>query len=378
LASALSVPVIFALGEELLSISDNTEVLLDGQNARLQIEPSLSQVEHLKEKQQSWAKRMAKADKFKLELAKTSDGHRVRVAANLASLQELSLVQNSGAEEIGLFRTEFLFMNRDTAPDEDEQFSTYKTVVEAMKGYPVTIRTMDIGGDKPVPYLDRPKEANPNLGWRGLRHSLDEKELFQTQLAAILRAGAFGKIRIMFPLVSTLEELADAQELLEITKNKLIQKEVDFDENCEVGIMIEVPAAAELADSFAKHVDFFSIGTNDLTQYTMASDRANTKLKYLFDPFQPAVLRTISRVIKAAHDNDIWIGMCGAMAGDLEASSILVGMGLDEFSMNASDIPEFKLACNKLSLDTCKKLADEILEMETVHEIHERLKHNSL
>lgn len=369
LASALSIPVVFALGDALAEVEEGKRVLLDGAAARLTIGPGASAIEAMDRDRRIWEDRLAQAEAARNLPARTADGHEIRVAANMASVEELGLIAGSGAQEIGLLRTEFLFMNRDTAPDEDEQYKVYRAIVEGLKGKPVTIRTADIGGDKPVPYMDRPPEANPNLGWRGLRYSLGEPQFFDTQLAAILRASAHGPARIMFPLVSTLDEVKAARERVRAAMDRLRARNLTFDETLEVGLMIEVPAAAELADLLAPEVDFFSIGTNDLTQYVMAADRANPKVQTLFDPFNPAVLRMVFRAIEAAHEAGIWIGMCGAMAGDPLAAPILLGLGLDEFSMTPTDIAEFKLTLRGLTLAECRDLAAEVLKLSSAQSV---------
>lgn len=373
LASALPIPVVFALGDTLAKVPEGQQVLLDGAAATLTISPTANVVAKMKADQTAWEDHRSQAVAVKFAPARTVDGKTVRVAANMASVTELGLVTNSGAEEVGLLRTEFMFMRRDTPPSEDEQFEIYCTMVKGLKGRTLTIRTIDIGGDKPVPYMDRPAEANPNLGWRGVRYSLDVPELFDTQLAAILRASAFGPVRIMFPLVSTLDEIKAAMERVRTVKERLDQTGQTFDKAIEIGIMIEVPAAAEMAHILAPEVDFFSIGTNDLTQYVMAADRANAKVQTLFDSFHPAVLRMVSKSIKAAHDADIWIGMCGAMAGSPMAAPVLIGMGLDEFSMTPSDIPEFKLAVKDLAVSDCRDLAGAVVKLPSASAVHEKI-----
>ncbi|MEM5582993.1 phosphoenolpyruvate--protein phosphotransferase [Roseibium sp. AS2] len=372
LAGALSFPVVFALGPALAGVAEGTRVLLDGTAGKIIVAPDAEIVAAMEQDRKTLADRRARAEVVRTLPAETSDGHRVRAAANMASLEELDAVAGSGAREVGLLRTEFLFMTRDTAPTEDDQFGVYRAVVNGLDGRPLTVRTADIGGDKPVAYLDRPPEANPNLGWRGLRYSLGVPEFFDPQLAAILRASAFGPVRIMFPLVSTLDEVLAAKMHVRRVMDHLRARGLAFDEGLEIGLMIEVPAAAEMADVLAPHVDFFSIGTNDLTQYVMASDRANQKVQDLFDPFNPAVLRMIARTIKAARAAGIWTGMCGAMAGDPVAAPILVGLGLDEFSMTPADIAEFKLTLRGLSLPACRGLAAEVLDLTSAKAVRDR------
>ncbi|POF31111.1 phosphoenolpyruvate--protein phosphotransferase [Roseibium marinum] len=372
LASALSIPVVFAVGDALAGVAEGRQVLLDGTAGTIVLAPDAETIAAMEKDRKTWEDRRARAEAVRTLPARTSDGHEIRVAANMASVEELGVIAGSGAQEVGLLRTEFLFMHHDSAPGEDEQYEVYRTIVAGLSGRPLTVRTADIGGDKPVPYMDRPPEANPNLGWRGLRYSLGVPEFFDVQLAAILRASAHGPVRIMFPLVSTLHEVKAAKERLRAVMKKLRARNLAFDENVEVGLMIEVPAAAEMADILAPEVDFFSIGTNDLTQYVMAADRANAKVQDLFDPFNPAVLRMIARSIEAAHEAGIWIGMCGAMAGSPVAAPILIGLGLDEFSMTPSDIAEFKLTLSGLSLPACRDLAVDVLKLSSADAVRDR------
>lgn len=369
LASGLPVPVVFALGEGLATLQDGDEVMLKGAAAELVINPTSDEKAALETQRAAWETRRARAEEVRFKPAVTADGHNVRVAANMASEDETGLIAKSGAEEVGLLRTEFLFMRRTTAPTEDEQYEMYKWILAGLDGKPLTIRTIDIGGDKPVPYMARPAEANPNLGWRGIRYSLDMPELFDAQLGAILRASAHGPVRIMFPLVSTLNEVRAARAQVDSVKARLHAQGRAFAKDTEIGIMIEVPAAAELADTLAPEVDFFSIGTNDLTQYVMAADRANPKVQELFDPFHPAVLKMVHKSIMAAHRAGIWIGMCGAMAGSPRAAPILVGMGLDEFSMTPADIPEFKLTLRDLRKSECRQLANEVMDLTSAGDV---------
>lgn len=373
LASMLRIPVVFGLGAGVEQIKDGSTVLLDGVAGELVDDPDAERVSKMEAARAAWQAHRTRAEAVRHKPAQTKDGHRVRVAANMASVDEVGVIANSGAEEVGLLRTEFMFMRRTSAPDEDEQTAAYRAIVEGLDGKPLTIRTVDIGGDKPVPFMDRPAETNPNLGWRGIRYSLDQPALFQIQLRAILRASAFGPVRIMFPLISTLDEVRAAKAQVQTVKAALRAKDIAFDPGIETGIMIEVPAAVEMARALAPEVDFFSIGTNDLTQYVMASDRGNPRVQALFDPFNPAVLRMISRAITAAHDADIWIGMCGAMAGSPLAAPVLIGMGLDEFSMTPSDIPDFKLAVRNASLATCRTLAAEVIDLTSAQAVRAHL-----
>lgn len=373
LASALPVPVAIGLGPGLAQVAEGQEVALDGGAGRLIVAPGAAERDALREKAARAETHRRHAAKLRDAPARTADGYEVKLAANMASPADLQAILDAGAHEVGLLRTEFLFMNRSAAPDEDEQTQVYSEIAAGLAGRPLTIRTIDIGGDKPVPYLDRPAEANPNLGWRGLRFSLDEGGLFDTQLRAILRASVAGPVRIMFPLVSTLDEVLAAKACVTAAKAALREGAIAFDPQLEVGIMIEVPAAAELAHILAPEVDFFSIGTNDLTQYVMASDRGNDRVQNLFDPFHPAVLRMVHTAITAAHDAGIWIGMCGAMAGNPKATPILLGMGLDEFSMPPLAIPEFKLSLRTLHHAACRDVALHALSAATSREVKDRV-----
>jgi len=281
-----------------------------------------------------------------MELA-YADGRPIAVAGNIGSVADLDQLCNQGAQGIGLFRTEFLFMGRQEMPTEEEQFEAYKTVAERMAPHAVVIRTLDIGGDKVIPYMPMPKEDNPFLGLRALRLCLTEMEIFKTQLKALLRAGLYGNVHIMFPMVGALKELADAKKVVQDCKDELRAAGIPFKEELPIGIMIEIPSAAIIADDFAKEVDFLSIGTNDLVQYTLAVDRMNPAVAHLYDPFHPAVLSLIKRTIDAAHNHGIWCGMCGEMASTIEALPVLTAYGLDEFSVTGSMVLEVKAMLSK-------------------------------
>jgi phosphotransferase system enzyme I (PtsI) len=279
---------------------------------------------------------------------------------------------------VGLFRTEYLFLNRQSTPTEDEQYEDYRAVADVLGDRPLIIRTLDIGGDKQLPYLDVGQEMNPFLGWRAIRLCLDKPDLFEPQLRALLRASLDRNVQIMFPMVATLEEVRRARAALDKVKTQLAEQGVPFDAGTEVGIMIEVPSAAVMADVLAPQVDFFSIGTNDLIQYTMACDRVNERVTYLYDPLHPAVLRLIRGVIDAAHRQGKWVGMCGEMAGDLEAIPLLLGMGLDEFSMNPPAIPAAKALIRTLSVAQAKEIATHALTLSTAEEVREYLHSSGL
>jgi phosphotransferase system enzyme I (PtsI) len=305
--------------------------------------------------------------------AVTVDGFKVEIAANIGTPEEAHGLLGTGAEAVGLYRTEFLFMSRSSMPDEETQFQAYKSVAEAMEGRPVIIRTLDIGGDKELPYLELPHELNPFLGYRAIRLCLDRPNLLVTQLRAILRASAYGNLKVMFPMISGLEEWRKAKGIFEEVREQLRLEAIPIAEKIEVGIMVEIPSAALQADRFAKEVDFFSIGTNDLVQYTIAVDRMNEKVAGLYDYFHPAVIRLIKQVIDASDRHDKWTGMCGSMAGDPLAAPLLMGLGLHEWSMSPSAIQKIKRQIINLNRSECQELAERILDMDTPAEVRAAL-----
>jgi phosphotransferase system enzyme I (PtsI) len=306
--------------------------------------------------------------------AQTSDGIKIKLMANISHADDMADAHQYGAQGAGLFRTELLFMNRNSFPSEDEQFQFYHSAALKAQGKPVVIRTIDIGGDKPLDYFNLPKEENPFLGYRAIRISLDRKDLFITQLRAILRASVMKNIHIMFPMISSVQELRLAKQILEEAKQQLRQSKIEFDEHTPVGMMIEVPSAALMADIFANEVDFFSIGTNDLCQYTLAVDRGNEKIKDLYDPYNPAVLRLIRNTIDQAHKHNIKVSMCGELASDPLAIVLLLGMGLQEFSMSAVSIPAIKNIINNNSYEKAKAICEKIMSMDNSKTIIEYLK----
>lgn len=291
------------------------------------------------------------------------------MCANIGTVRDVAGAERNGAEGVGLYRTEFLFMDRDSLPTEEEQFQAYKAVAEAMGSQAIIVRTMDIGGDKDLPYMNLPKEENPFLGWRAIRICLDRKEILHSQLRAILRASSFGKLRIMFPMIISVEEVRELKAELEMLKGQLREEGKAFDESIEAGVMVETPAAAVIAHHLAKEVDFFSIGTNDLTQYTLAVDRGNELISHLYNPMSPAVLNLIKQVIDASHAEGKWTGMCGELAGDERATLLLLGMGLDEFSMSAISIPRIKKLIRNANFADTKALAEQALAQPTADEL---------
>jgi phosphotransferase system enzyme I (PtsI) len=301
--------------------------------------------------------------------AVTLDGYKVEIAANIELPEEISSVIAHGAFGIGLYRTEYFYMNRKDLPTEEEQYQAYRKVATQMKPYSVIIRTMDLGGDKFLSQLQIPQQMNPFLGWRAIRFSLARPDVFKVQLRAILRASIQGKLKIMYPMISGIEELRQANKVLNEVKQELKQKRMAFDENMEVGAMIEIPSAAITCDILAKEVDFFSIGTNDLIQYSLAVDRANEKIAYLYEPAHPAVLRLIKNIIDIGHQNNIWVGMCGEMAGEKALILLLLGMGLDEFSTSPVLVPEIKKIIRSVTLEQARSIVHKCLSLSTGKEV---------
>jgi phosphotransferase system enzyme I (PtsI) len=338
IARSLGIPAIVGTQSATQAVKHGVTVIIDGMAGEMIVDPPAGMIMQYQEKKTAYEAEKRKLAELVHAPTVTRDGHSVELAANIASVDDLQAVLDNGAEAVGLFRTEFLYLGRDRLPTEDEQFEAYKTVLERMNGKPVVIRTLDIGGDKELPALNLPPEANPFLGVRAIRLCLQHPELFRTQLRALLRAAPFGNLKIMFPMITLISELREAKAILAEAKEQLLAEGAAFAEPKEIGIMIEVPSAALIADQLADEVDFFSIGSNDLIQYTMAADRMNERVSYLYQPFHPAVLHLIRHVIESAHRKGKWAGMCGEMASDPKAVPILLGYGLDEFSMNAASI----------------------------------------
>ena len=370
MARSLEIPAIVGTKEVTSTAKDGDIIIVDGLSGDVFLNPSEEVVAEYRAKAEAFALQQAEWEKLKDSKTYTKDGHQVELAANIGTPKDLEGVVNNGAEGVGLYRTEFLYMDSHEMPTEEDQFEAYKAVLEGMNGKPVVVRTMDIGGDKELPYLPLPHEMNPFLGYRAIRISLNEPEMFRTQLRALLRASVYGKLRIMFPMIATLNDFRGAKALLEEEKAKLIAEGVAVSDDIQVGIMIEIPAAAVLAHQFAKEVDFFSIGTNDLIQYTMAADRMNERVSYLYQPYNPSILTLIKHVIDSAHKEGKWAGMCGEMAGDQTAVPLLVGLGLDEFSMSASSVLKTRSLISKLTLSDMQALADKAInECATVQEV---------
>ncbi|MCX8001130.1 MAG: phosphoenolpyruvate--protein phosphotransferase [Anoxybacillus mongoliensis] len=369
MARSMEIPAVVGTKEATATIQNGDIVIIDGLDGEVIINPTEETIAEYEQKRAAFAAQKAEWAKLVHEKTTTSDGHHVELAANIGTPNDVEGVLANGAEGIGLYRTEFLYMGRNELPTEEEQFEAYKTVLEKMEGKPVVVRTLDIGGDKELPYLDLPKEMNPFLGFRAVRLCLDMQEMFRTQLRALLRASVYGNLKIMFPMIATLDEFRQAKAILLEEKEKLVAEGVAVSDDIEVGMMVEIPAAAVLADQFAKEVDFFSIGTNDLIQYTMASDRMNERVSYLYQPYNPAILRLIYNVIEAAHKEGKWVGMCGEMAGEELAVPILLAFGLDEFSMSATSILRVRSQLKKLSKQEAERVKDHILSLATAEEV---------
>ncbi|WP_037290221.1 phosphoenolpyruvate--protein phosphotransferase [Saccharibacillus sacchari] len=369
MARSLEIPAIVGTKNVLEQVQPGDLVIVDGLEGNVIVNPSEEVVAEYREKQAKYDEQRAEWRKLREEPTVTTDGVHVELAANIGTPNDVAGVLDNGGEGVGLYRTEFLYMGRDKLPSEDVQYNAYKTVLEKMEGKPVVVRTLDIGGDKELPYLELPKEMNPFLGFRAVRLCLDRTDIFRTQLRALLRASVHGDLRIMFPMIATLVEFRQAKALLEEERENLKNEGTPVAENIQLGIMVEIPSTAVLADQFAKEVDFFSIGTNDLIQYTMAADRMNERVSYLYQPYNPSILRLVDMVIKAAHKEGKWAGMCGEMAGDSVAIPLLLGLGLDEFSMSATSILPARSQISKLSRADMQELAAKALECSTAEEV---------
>ncbi|HBM4630445.1 TPA: phosphoenolpyruvate--protein phosphotransferase [Listeria innocua] len=371
MARSLEIPAVVGTKEVTASVAKNDIVIIDGLEGNVIIHPTEEQIAHYEKIKSDFALQQAEWEKLKNEKTVSKDGVHVELAANIGTPNDLEGVISNGGEAVGLYRTEFLYMGRDNFPTEEEQFEAYKAVVSGMDGKSVVVRTLDIGGDKTLPYLELPEEMNPFLGFRAIRLCFANEELFRTQLRALLRASVYGNLKIMFPMIATVNEFRQARDILLDEKAKLKAAGTEVSDSIELGIMIEIPAAAVLADQFAKEVDFFSIGTNDLIQYTMAADRMNERVSYLYQPYNPSILRLVKMVIDASHKEGKWTGMCGEMAGDQTAVPLLLGLGLDEFSMSASSILKSRSLIKRLDQSEMVKLAEEALNKSTAEEVVE-------
>ncbi|KAF6578591.1 phosphoenolpyruvate--protein phosphotransferase [Paenibacillus sp. FSL H7-0703] len=371
MARSLEIPAVVGTKNILSQAKSGDLIIVDGLDGHVFVNPTEEIVAEYRAKQVAYDKQREEWRKLRGEATVSVDGVHVELAANIGTPNDVAGVLDNGGEGVGLYRTEFLYMGRDKLPSEEVQYTAYKTVLERMEGKPVVVRTLDIGGDKELPYLDLPKEMNPFLGFRAIRLCLDRQDIFRTQLRALLRASVHGNLRIMFPMIATLNEFREAKAVLMEEKEKLVAEGVSVSEEIQLGIMVEIPSTAVLADQFAKEVDFFSIGTNDLIQYTMAADRMNERVSYLYQPYNPSILRLVKMVIDAAHREGRWVGMCGEMAGDTTAIPLLLGLGLDEFSMSATSILPARSQISKLSRADMEKLATKALDMQTAEQVVE-------
>ncbi|GEA76404.1 phosphoenolpyruvate-protein phosphotransferase [Latilactobacillus sakei] len=373
MARSLEIPAIVGTETVTQDVKAGDLLIVDGINGDVVLDPTDADIAEYDVKAQAFADQKAEWEKLKNEKSVTKDGKTFTVAANIGTPKDLAGVLENGSEAIGLYRTEFLYMDSAELPSEDDQFEAYKSVLEGMDGKPVVVRTMDIGGDKKLPYLPLPEEMNPFLGYRAIRISLDRDDIFRTQLRALLRASNYGKLRIMFPMIATVAEFRQAKGILEDEKAKLIAAGQTVSDDLQVGMMVEIPASAVLANQFAKEVDFFSIGTNDLIQYTMAADRMNERVSYLYQPYNPAILRLIKNVIDASHKEGKWTGMCGEAAGDSIMAPLLVGMGLDEFSMSATSVLRVRSLMKRLDTTELTDLVETAVNVNTSNEENQKL-----
>lgn len=376
MARSLEIPAIVGTAGVLSRVKAGDLLIMDALKGEVHINPDSETVRKYEEIEKKYREEVLALKAYRDQETKSVDGHKIDLSANIGTPDDVDSVIANGAEGIGLYRTEFLYMNSQQLPTEEEQFKAYKKVLESMGGKQVVVRTLDIGGDKKLPYLPIDAEMNPFLGYRAIRLCLDRKDIFRTQLRALIRASAYGKLAIMFPMIATLDEFNAAKAVYEEEKAKLIAEGVKVADDIQVGLMIEIPAAAVLADQFAKVADFFSIGTNDLIQYSMAADRMSEKVAYLYQPFNPSILRLIKMTIDGAHREGKWVGMCGEMAGEPEAISVLMGLGLDEFSMSATSILRARKIANSLSFARMQQLAESALQCTTAEEVAELINNN--
>ena len=374
MANSLEIPAVVGCPGVLDACKNGDVLALDALDGEVVVNPDEATIAKYKEKAAAYAKEKEELKVLVNQETITTDGHKVDIAGNIGGFKDVEGVLKNGGEGVGLFRTEFLYMDSDHFPTEDEQFEAYKQVLEGMQGKKVVVRTLDIGGDKHLSYYEFPQEMNPFLGYRAIRLCLKETDIFKTQLRALCRASVYGRLCIMFPMIATVKEFRDAKAIFEEVKAELVAEGVAVSDSIEVGMMVEIPAAAVLADQFAKYADFFSIGTNDLIQYSMAADRMSEHVSYLYQPYNPSVLRLVANTIKGAHEHGKWVGMCGAMAGEPHAVPILLGLGLDEFSMSATQILKARKVVKSLSYEEMQGLAQECLNKDTADEVLETVK----
>lgn len=372
IARTLGIPAVLGVDAGVLHLADGTLIALDGESGQAWVEPQADTLSLLQSRRHAWQTAQQEARIQSHQPAITRDGRRVKVLANIGSVADAQIAVSNGAEGVGLLRTEFLYLDRINAPTEEEQLVVYQAIAKILDTRPLIIRTLDVGGDKPLPYLKiGVPEANPFLGWRGIRFCLDHLDLFKTQLRAILRASAEHKIKVMLPMIATVTEVRAAKVILSAVQAELSQANIPFDQTMEVGIMVEIPSAVAIADQLATEVDFFSIGTNDLSQYVMAGDRTNPRVAGLVDALHPAVLRMVQQTVKAAHAGGIWVGLCGEVAANPLATSILIGLGLDELSVNPQAIPAIKMAIAQLSVAEAEAIATSALQKDSAVKVRE-------
>ncbi|WP_416325492.1 phosphoenolpyruvate--protein phosphotransferase [[Eubacterium] hominis] len=369
MANSLEIPAVVGCGDILSAVNHGDTLVLDALDGEVFVNPDEETIKKYEAKAKAYAEEKEALKVLVHAESITKDGHQVELAGNIGGFKDVEGVLKNGGEGVGLFRTEFLYMDNDHFPTEDEQFEAYKAVLEGMGGRRVVVRTLDIGGDKKLSYFEFPEEMNPFLGYRAIRLCLDRTDIFRTQLRALIRASVYGRLCIMFPMIATVKEFRDAKAIFNEEKAKLIEEGVQVADNIEVGMMVEIPAAAVNADNFAKEADFFSIGTNDLIQYSMAADRMSEHVSYLYQPYNPSVLRLIKMTIDGAHKEGKWAGMCGAMAGEPYAVPLLLGMGLDEFSMSATQILKARKMVTSLDKSEAAKLAEEALSLATAEDV---------
>ncbi|NBK96442.1 MAG: phosphoenolpyruvate--protein phosphotransferase [Erysipelotrichia bacterium] len=374
MARSLEIPAVVGCAGILEEANHGDMIAMDAVEGVVELRPDADTVATYEKKKAAFLEEKEALKVLKDAKSISTDGHQVELAGNIGTPNDVEGVINNGGEGVGLYRTEFLYMNSQEFPTEEEQFVAYKAVLEGMGGRKVVVRTLDIGGDKTLPYFTFPEEMNPFLGYRAIRLCLDRTDIFRTQLRALCRASVYGKLCIMFPMIATIKEFKDAKAIFEEERQKLIAEGIAVSDNIEVGMMVEIPAAAVLADQFAKYADFFSIGTNDLIQYSMAADRMSENVSYLYQPYNPSILRLIKMTIDGAHKEGKWAGMCGEMAGEPDATAILLGLGLDEFSMSATSILKARKVINSLSKKEMEDVAAKCLSFDTADEVHEYVK----
>lgn len=376
MARTMNIPAISGVENIINMVEDNDVMIVDGSTGDILINPSDEDIIIYESKQKEFIELRKRLEEMKGKESISKDGYKVEIAGNIGTLEDIDKVIENDGEGVGLYRTEFLYMYRDRLPTEEEQFEAYKVVAEKLGQKPLVIRTLDVGGDKEIPYLNIPKEMNPFLGYRAIRYCLENAEIFRTQLRAILRASAYGNIKIMFPMISDIKEVREGKKIIKEVMEELRKENILFNENIEIGIMVEIPAVAVHSRVFAKEVDFFSIGTNDLIQYSLAVDRGNQHISHLYNQFHPAVLSLIKMTIDNGHKEGIWVGMCGEVAGDEKLIPLLLAMGLDEFSMNSSSILKARHLIRNISKEEMESILDEILSLPTAEDVEKFIDEN--